>query len=66
MFAEYGGTPEPTTLTQTQAKASFSKMLAFCEEAFSGRLHDELEESTPVFGLAQLLYERRKSDAFRP
>ena len=61
LIAEYGGSAEPTTLTQTQAKASFSKLLAFCDDAFSGRLQQSLEESTPASSLAHLLFERRKS-----
>jgi hypothetical protein len=61
LIAEYEGSYEPSTLTQTQAKTSFSRVLAFCEDALNGRLHRELEESTPEFALAQILYERRKT-----
>ena len=61
LIAEYGGEAEAGTLTQTQAKAAFSKLLAFCDDAFSGRLHQALEESTPAYSLAQMLYERRKA-----
>ncbi len=60
IIAEYGGQPEPVTITQTQAKALFSKLLGFCDDAFAGRLHPALEESTPAYSLAQLLYERKK------
>lgn len=60
VIAEFGGETEPVTLTQTSAKASFSKLLGFCEDAISGRLRNELEESAPAFGLATLLYEQRK------
>ncbi|MSV27490.1 MAG: AIPR protein [Bryobacterales bacterium] len=63
VIAEYGGEPEPTTLTQTNAKACFSRLLAFCEDALSGRLHGELEDSAPGYSLALNLYERRKSVA---
>jgi hypothetical protein len=61
LIAEYGGNAEPATLTQTQAKASFSKLLAFCDDAFSGRLHQAIEESAPGYSLAHLLFERRKT-----
>lgn len=61
LIAEYGGEAEAGTLTQTQAKSAFSKLLAFCDDAFSGRLHQALEESTPAYSFAQMLYDRRKS-----
>ena len=32
VIAEYGGEEEPSTLTQTQAKACFSRLLSFCED----------------------------------
>src|ERR1700693_6263345 len=47
VIAEYGGEPAPSTVTQTQARALFSKLLSFCDDALNGRLHQELEESTP-------------------
>ena len=59
LIAEYGGEAEPTTLTQTAAKACFSRLLAFCDDALSGRLHRDLEESAPGYSLAINLYERR-------
>ena len=61
VIAEYGGEAEPITLTQTAAKACFSRLLAFCDDALSGRLHRDLEESTPGYSLALNLYERRKN-----
>ena len=61
VIAEYGGESEPSTITQTAAKTSFSRLLAFCDDALSGRLHRELEESAPGHSLALTLYERRKS-----
>jgi hypothetical protein len=60
VIAEYGGEAEPVTLTQTSAKASFSKLLGFCEDAIAGRLHLDLEESAPAYGLSMTLYEQRK------
>ena len=63
ILAEYGGGTEPTTLTQTTARGLFSKLLTFCEDAFSGRLAQGIEESAPGYSLAQLLFERRKAIA---
>jgi hypothetical protein len=61
--ASQSGEAEPTTLTQTTAKACFSRLLAFCDDALSGRLHRDLEESAPGYSLALSLYERRKTIA---
>jgi len=63
VIAEYGGDATPSTLTQTQAKACFSRVLAFCDDAFTGRLHQDLEESAPAYSLALSLHARRKSIA---
>jgi hypothetical protein len=61
LVAEYGGDPELSTLTQTQAKSLFGRLLAFSEDAINGRLHHVLEESSPAYALAQTLFERRKT-----
>ncbi len=60
VIAEYGGDAATTSLTQTIAKTCFSRVLAFCDDALSGRLHRDLEESAPVYSLGLTLYERRK------
>jgi hypothetical protein len=60
VIAEFGGGAEPATLTQTSAKACFSKLLSFCDDAIGGRLHLDLEESSPAYGLAMTLYQQRK------
>ena len=49
------------SLTQTQAQALLDKGLHFIEEALEGRLHEELEPSTPACDLATWLYEHRSS-----
>lgn len=59
ILAEYSGGPEPTTLTQATARALFSKLLTFCEDALSGRLQQGIEESTPGYSLAQLLAQKK-------
>ena len=61
LIAEFGGQSDPVTLTQTQAKALFSKLIGFCEDSFSGKLQDVIEESAPGYSLAQMLYEQRKT-----
>lgn len=57
--AEFGGTAEPETLTQTQAKALFSRLQAFCEDAIAGRLHKEIEDSAPAAAFAALLFQQK-------
>lgn len=60
VVAEYGGAPEMSSINQSQAKTAFGRLVAFCEDAFSGRLLDELDESSPSHSLALLLYQERK------
>lgn len=60
VIAEFSGGPEAVTVTQTQAKACFSKVVSFCDDAVTGRLHLDLEESSPAHGLAMSLYQQRK------
>ncbi len=60
VVADFNGNTDLQTLNQTQAKATFAKLLAFCEDAFSGKLQDSLDESTPAHSLAWLLYQQRK------
>jgi hypothetical protein len=61
VIASFEGGPEPSTLIQTQAKAVFGKVQAFCDDALAGSLHPHLEESGPGHSLALTLYEQRKS-----
>jgi hypothetical protein len=63
VVADFSGLPEMPTLIQTQARASFGKLVAFCEDAFTGRLLDEVDESTPEHSLALLLQQQRKQIA---
>jgi hypothetical protein len=58
-LAEFMGADEPESLTQTQAKSLFSRLQAFCEDAVSGRLHREIEESNPAASLAQMLFQHK-------
>jgi AIPR protein len=61
VVADFTGNVEPGSLTQTHASTLFGRASAFCEEALSGRLHPELEDSSPAFGLASLLYSHKAS-----
>jgi hypothetical protein len=63
VIADFSGSDEIQTLNQTQAKAMFAKLVAFCEDAFSGRLQDSIDESTPAHSLALLLQQQRKQIA---
>lgn len=63
VIADFSGSEEMQNLTQTQARAMFGKLVAFCEDAFSGRLLDELDESSPGHSLALLLQHQRKQIA---
>lgn len=63
VIADFSGSPEMPTINQTQAKASFGRLVAFCEDAFSGRMLDTLEESSPAHSLALILQQQRKQIA---
>jgi hypothetical protein len=58
-IAEFVGGPEPGSLTQTDAKAWFSRLQTFSEDAFAGKSTREIEESAPAFALASLLNQNR-------
>ena len=61
LIADYEGTGDARTLTQTQAKTMFSRLQAFCEDSISGRLHPQLEDSSAGFSTALTLFQRRHS-----
>lgn len=63
VIADFSGSEEMQNLNQTQARTMFGKLVAFCEDAFSGRLLDEVEESSPAHSLALLLRQQRKQIA---
>jgi len=58
-LADFSGSEEPESLTLTYATPLFSRLRAFCEDAVSGRLHGEIEESNPASGLARLLFQNK-------
>jgi len=63
VVADFSGSPEMPTINQTQAKTLFGRLVAFCEDAFSGRMLDSLEESSPAHSLALILQQQRKQIA---
>lgn len=60
VIANFSGTEEIETITQQQAKTAFGRLTAFCEDAFSGRLLEEVDESSPAHSAALTLQQRRK------
>lgn len=63
VVADFSGAEEVQSLNQTQARTMFGKLVAFCEDAFSGRILDEVDESSPAHSLALLLQQQRKQIA---
>jgi AIPR protein len=51
---------ETPSLTQTEATALFGRLRAFAEEAFSGRIEEDIDPSSPAWGLAAEMRERRR------
>jgi hypothetical protein len=60
IVADFSGEEELQSINQTQARASFSRLTAFCEDAFSGRLLADVDESSPAYSAALTLQQRRK------
>lgn len=60
VIANYEGGEDASTLTQTDATKYFSMLRAFADDAVSGRLQQIIEESSPGYGLASELYQRRE------
>lgn len=61
VVANYDGSEKDSTLTQTDAAKHFAMLRAFVDEALAGRLQGTMEESSPGYGLAADLYERRET-----
>ena len=55
IVAEYNGSDECGTLTLTDAKQCFERLMFFLEEATNGGLINEMEISTPTYDLVDLL-----------
>lgn len=52
VIAVYSGEPEATVLTKTEARSSFSALVAFVEDAIKGLVEQATDESSPEHGLA--------------
>jgi len=63
LVADWHGEPELNTMTQSAAKEVLGRVRAFIEEAYTGRLHEALENSTPEYALAKTLFERKEAIA---
>lgn len=53
--------PEVATLTNTDVTAAFRKLEQFARRSFDPTFHAALEESSPGYGLAELIHARRAS-----
>jgi hypothetical protein len=60
VIASFSGGEDLQIINQQQAKVFFGRLTAFCEDAFSGRLMDEVDESSPAHSAALTLQQRRK------
>lgn len=65
LISHYNGKDIPETLTLTEVERLFGRLKAFAEEALDGKLHLELEESSPGYGLTSELFYRREQDSIR-
>ncbi len=61
VVAEFDGGADAKTLIQSQARQLFGRSQAFVEDALSGRVQQNSEESSPEFGLARELERRADS-----
>lgn len=52
VVAVFSGEPEATVVTKTEARASFSALVAFVEDAIKGVVEQATDESSPEHGLA--------------
>ena len=59
LITDFRGGKETATLSQSEAERQFEILRAFVEDAVSGQLHPELEESSSGFGLSNDLYHKR-------
>lgn len=61
VITEFGGSDIPDTITQTSAKASFAKVIAFIEEAFAGNDDHLPADDDPVSDFSGMLLTHRNS-----
>lgn len=61
VITEFGGADRPETITQTSAKASFAKTVAFIEEALAGNDDHLPADEDPVTDFSGMLFAHSKS-----
>ncbi len=57
LVADWRGEEAAETMTQTDAAAVLGRVRAFVEDAQTGNLHPQLEDSTEAYALAKELYD---------
>lgn len=60
VVCDFRGKDDAETLITTEINVISNKVLAFVEESFRGKLHEELEQSTPAFDFSSWLFEHRE------
>jgi hypothetical protein len=55
----FSGEPQPSAFTRTEADTVFKRMKNFFEQALTGRLHPQLDVTSPCHGLAYSIWENR-------
>lgn len=60
LIAEPRDQSEVDTLSKSEVTSAFERVIAFVSETLEGRLHGQLEPSTPVADLADLIFTRRE------
>lgn len=58
VVADWRGQAQMETVTQTEAAASFNRLRAFVEDSITGKLHTQLEDSSPQAALAMELFNK--------
>ena len=62
-LVDYSSNPSPSNMPQAEIRQHFKRIQNFFVQSTSKRLHEELEESSPAFGMAWSLHERSKDFA---
>ena len=60
-IADFDCRAELESLTRTDVDAAFKRLVAFFEAAFSKNLHEELEITSPEYGLARQIADRKST-----
>lgn len=57
-IADFSNSEEPESLTATDVDAAFRRLINFYEQSRAGKLHAELEETSPEYGLSREIHDR--------